>query len=76
MTLPTVLIADDAPQVRLALRIRFEALVHEVVECRARLGVNINRRSKRVDAMILDHEMPLDEGRTIGTKSAISRICR
>lgn len=65
MTRPTILIADDEPHIRQMLRMRLEALAYQVVECCDGLAVLAKTRAQRVDALILDHEMPLGEGRTI-----------
>jgi DNA-binding response OmpR family regulator len=47
------------------LRRRLEALAYRVVECSDGLAVLAKTRTQRVDALILDHEMPLGEGRAI-----------
>lgn len=62
---PTVLIADDDVQMRRSLLMRLEASGYRVIECRDGLGVIAKSRSLPVDVMILDHEMPLGEGRRI-----------
>ena len=67
MTTRTVLIADDDPQVRQALRVRLEAMGYRVLECFDGLGAIAKGHDQRVDAIILDHEMPLGEGRDIAT---------
>lgn len=61
----TILIADDDAQVRTALRVRLQAMGHEVIECFDGVGALTAQRFQRVDAMILDHEMPAGEGRAI-----------
>jgi len=61
----TVLIADDDAQVRLSLRVRLEALGYEVLECCDGLSAIAKVRGTHVDAMILDHDMPLGEGRVV-----------
>jgi two-component system, OmpR family, response regulator len=65
MTRPTVLIADDDRHVRQALRILLNADGYEVAECADGLGVIARIRSQPVDAIILDHEMPLGDGRAV-----------
>jgi len=62
---PVVLIADDDAQVRRALRLRLAACGCRVIECADGLAAIARSRSHRVDAMILDHEMPLGQGQTI-----------
>lgn len=61
----TILIADDDVQMRRALRLRLEASGCRVLECGDGLGAISKSRMQHVDAVILDHEMPLGAGRTI-----------
>lgn len=65
MRLPTVLIADDDPQIVLALRMRLRAAGFEVIECRDGLSVLAKSRLLNPDVLILDHEMPLGDGRSL-----------
>lgn len=65
MSQPTVLIADDDPNFRHALRIRLQALGYRVLECWDGIGVMAKTRSEDVDAYILDHEMPVGHGMAV-----------
>jgi DNA-binding response OmpR family regulator len=65
MNQQTILVADDDPQVRQALRTRLAAHGYRVVECRDGLGAIAKCNHVPVDVIILDHEMPLGEGRTV-----------
>jgi DNA-binding response OmpR family regulator len=62
---PAVLVADDDPEVRSALRTRLTAWGYRVIECHDGLGTIVKTNGLRLDAIILDHEMPLGEGRSI-----------
>lgn len=62
---PTVLIADDDPNFRHALRIRLQAQGYRVLECWDGVGALAKAKSEIVDALILDHEMPAGSGCTI-----------
>jgi DNA-binding response OmpR family regulator len=66
-TRPTILIADDDALFCRALKTRLAALGYNVIECRDGLGVLTKSSSAQLDAMILDHEMPLGDGRTIAS---------
>ncbi len=58
----TILTADDDAQVRLALRTRLTAEGCNVIEASDGLGAIAKCRAGGVDALILDHQMPLGEG--------------
>lgn len=60
-----ILIADDDPHVRVALRTRLKGWGFSVVETSDGLGVISQTSREGVDALILDHEMPLGQGREI-----------
>lgn len=61
----TILIADDDAHLRMALRLRLAALGYRVVECADGLGAVGKCRAQPVSAVILDHEMPMGDGRSI-----------
>lgn len=61
----TIITADDDPQVRLALRTRLTAIGYNVVEACDGLGAIAKCRELNVFALILDHDMPLGQGRDI-----------
>lgn len=65
-----VLVADDDRHVRTALRARLRSWGYSVVEAHHGLGVIAQVSRERVDAMILDQQMPL------GTGSAVGRLLR
>lgn len=65
MPVPTVLIADDDRDWMCALRTRLKSRGYGVVECRDGLSAISKSRQQAVDALVLDHEMPLGDGRTI-----------
>lgn len=65
MARPRILIADDDPQVRKALRLRLTALGYRVTEASDGLGVLRECPRGRFAAAILDHEMPSGDGRSI-----------
>lgn len=60
-----ILIADDDRQIRRALRARLTDWGYDVVESSDGLGVISQTTRVGVDAVILDHEMPLGNGRDI-----------
>lgn len=61
----TVLVADDDPQVRAAFQIRLGALGYKIVQAPDGLAAISKCRLCNVDALILDHDMPLGSGRDI-----------
>lgn len=61
----TILVADDNPHIRTALRVRLSACGFKVIEVGSGIGVLSEYLKTRVDAIILDHEMPEGDGRTI-----------
>lgn len=61
----TVLVADDDAQVRMAVRTRLVSWGYRVIECADGLGAIAKTNGLRVDAIILDHEMPLGKGQSI-----------
>lgn len=61
---PCVLVADDDYGMRQALRVRLAARGFNVVECSDGIGV-LAKCTRGVDAIILDHQMPVGEGRSI-----------
>ena len=65
MRKPTILVADDDHGVRSALRTRLTAHGYHVIESSDGLGALAQCSTGRVDAMILDHEMPDGDGRSI-----------
>jgi len=65
MKKPTVLVADDDRGVRSALRKRLTAHGYHVLESPDGLGVIAQCQREPVDAIILDHEMPNGDGRSI-----------
>lgn len=65
MSAGTILIADDDALMRRALRLRLDASGYRVLECGDGLAAISKCRAQRVDAVILDHEMPLGAGRAI-----------
>lgn len=67
-TTPTLLIADDDSQVRMALRVRLESQGYEVLECENGIGAIGLIRARHVDALVLDHQMPLGEGRIVASR--------
>lgn len=69
----TVLIADDDPDLRLALRLRLQALGYDVLECHDGLGALAKCRAWDVDAVILDQQMPAGDGRTVASR--LRRVC-
>ena len=68
-----VLIADDDSKVRKALRLRLQEWGFSVIEAADGLGVLTQAAREKFDAIILDHEMPLGDGRTIA--GVIRRGC-
>ena len=62
---PKVLVADDDPHVRQALKTRLNAWGFRVLEVRDGLGVISLASRENVVAMILDHEMPNGSGRDV-----------
>ncbi len=60
-----ILIADDDRQIRKALRARLTEWGYGIVESSDGLGVISQTTREGVDAVILDHEMPLGNGRDI-----------
>lgn len=62
---PMILIADDDPHVRAALRKRVNALGYRAVEASDGVGALAYCARSRVDAVILDHDMPGADGRGI-----------
>jgi DNA-binding response OmpR family regulator len=62
---PIILIADDEPHMRMALRKRLLAFGYEVVEAPDGLGVLSQCPKGWVDLVILDQEMPNGDGRSI-----------
>jgi len=60
-----ILIADDDRHVRKALRLRLSAWGYEVVESIDGLGVIERVTPENIDALVLDHEMPNGDGRTV-----------
>ncbi len=65
MSRPRILIADDNPHVRKALRVRLTAMGYRVTETADGLGVLRECPKGRFAAVILDHEMPSGDGRSI-----------
>jgi len=65
MKKPTILIADDDRSVRAALRKRLAANGYRVLETSDGLGVIAQCLKEPVDAILLDHEMPNGDGRSI-----------
>ena len=65
MKKPTILIADDDRSVRAALRKRLTANGYRVLETSDGLGVIAQCLKEPVDAILLDHEMPNGDGRSI-----------
>lgn len=65
MECPTILIADDDAHHRMALRVRLSAMGFRVVESSDGLGAVGKCHTQRVSAVILDHEMPMGDGRSI-----------
>ena len=65
MKKPTILIADDNPHVRVAMRKRLTALGYAVVEAPDGLGVLSQCPKGSVDLVLLDHGMPNGDGRSI-----------
>jgi len=61
----TVLVADDDAQLRTALRARLSAWGYRVIESGDGLGAIAKANGLRLDAIILDHEMPLGKGLAI-----------
>lgn len=62
---PTVLVADDDRGIRSALRKRLTAHGYQVLESPDGRGVIAQYLKEPVDAIILDHEMPNGDGRSI-----------
>ena len=60
-----ILIADDDRHIRMALRVRLQSWGFRVVESTDGLGVIDLAVREGVDAMVLDHEMPNGDGRTV-----------
>lgn len=69
---PCVLVADDDYGMRQALRVRLAARGYDVVECSDGIGV-LAKCTRGVDVIILDHHMPVGEGRSIA--SAVRARC-
>lgn len=65
MTKHTILIADDNPHMRVAMRKRLTAFGYDVVEAPDGLGVLSQCPKGWVDLVILDHEMPNGDGRSV-----------
>ena len=65
MKRPAILIADDDGHVRSALRKRLSAMGYRVMESDDGLGVISHTPLDRFAAIILDHEMPNGDGRSI-----------
>jgi CheY-like chemotaxis protein len=65
MARPRILVADDNPHVRKALRVRLAAMGCDVVEAADGLGVLREFPRARFAAILLDHEMPSGDGRSI-----------
>lgn len=63
----SILIADDDTQFRSALRARLSSLGFQVVEASDGLGAIAKSRTEHVQLVILDHQMPLGEGRSVAT---------
>ncbi len=63
-----ILIADDDRDMRTALRLRLEQQGYAVDECADGLGACARSRAATYDAIILDHNMPLGEGRDIAVR--------
>lgn len=63
----TILIADDDTQFRSALRARLSSLGYHVVEASDGLGAIAKSRTEDLQLIILDHQMPLGEGRSVAT---------
>ena len=70
MKKPTILIADDEPHMRSALRRRLTLLGYNVAESPDGLGVLAQCPKGGIDVLILDHGMPNGDGR------AIARVIR
>ena len=62
---PTILIADADCGVRSALRRRSTAHGYQGIESLDELGVLAHSATRRGDALIVDHEMPNGNGRSI-----------
>ena len=65
MRKPTILVADDDRCIRSALRKRLTANGYHVLESPDGLGVIAQYLKEPVDAIILDHEMPNGDGRSV-----------
>lgn len=65
MKKPTILIADDEPHMRAAMRKRLEAFGYDIVESADGLGVLSQCPKGWVDLVILDHGMPYGDGRSV-----------
>lgn len=61
----TVLIADDDAHLRTAIRTRLNSWGYRVIESADGLGAIAKANGLRVDAILLDHEMPLGKGMAI-----------
>jgi DNA-binding response OmpR family regulator len=62
---PKILVADDEPHVRSALRRRLRSMGYDVLEAGDGLGVLSECAKGWIDAVILDHGMPNGDGRSI-----------
>jgi two-component system, OmpR family, response regulator len=62
---PTILIADDDPHMRAALRKRLASLGYDVVEAPDGLGVLSQCPQGWVDLILLDLRMPNGDGRSV-----------
>ncbi len=65
MKRPKILVADDDCHIRSALKTRLDAWGYRIVEAHDGLGVIALASRENVAAMILDHEMPNGNGRTV-----------
>lgn len=65
MKKPTILIADDEPHLRAALRKRLTTCGYDVVESSDGIGVLNQCPEGWVDLIIMDHGMPNGDGRSV-----------
>jgi DNA-binding response OmpR family regulator len=61
----TILVADDDAHLRTAIRMRLSSWGYRVIESADGLGAIAKANGIRVDAILLDHEMPLGKGMAI-----------
>lgn len=62
---PTILIADDEPRMRAAIRKRLTSYGYDVIESPDGLGVLRQCPGRAIDLIVLDHEMPNGHGQLI-----------